>query len=231
MNEYYKVGVTSFDTADIYGASEGIVGRFSKEAGCGVNTKLCVFDASKVTKESVRARVVKSREKLGKVDVMQFFWSDVRNKKFVDVALWLAELREEGMFGELGVTNFDLKSLKLMQDAGAGIKSNQVQSSCLDRRVHQSGQASYCADEDIKLISFGSVGSGILSDRYIGRGKPTANEQDTYSMRMYSGTANRFGSWELVQELLGVMDAVAKEVRESGQLLSCLPKSRVMRPS
>jgi len=31
MNEYYKVGVTSFDTADIYGASEGIVGRFSKE--------------------------------------------------------------------------------------------------------------------------------------------------------------------------------------------------------
>lgn len=219
METHYRSGLTSLDTADIYGPSESIVGKFSKDVGCGVNTKLCVFDAKKVTRASIRERVKESREKLGKIDLMQFFWADVGDKKFVDVALWLAELREEGMFGEVGVTNFNLPSLKLMQDAGVGIKSNQVQNSCLDRRVVQSGQADYCAAEGIKLVSFGTVGSGILSDAYLGRGKPTASEVDTYSMRMYAGTANRFGggSWELVQELLGAMDAVRASVEKSGR--------------
>jgi len=36
-------------------------------------------------------------------------------------------------------------------------------------------------------------------------------------MKMYSDTASRFGSWELVQELLATMDAVAKNVRDSGR--------------
>ncbi|GMH47868.1 hypothetical protein TrRE_jg7865 [Triparma retinervis] len=217
METHYRSGITSLDTADIYGPSESIVGKFAKDVGCGVNTKLCIFDAKKITRDGVRARVKKSRDTLGKIDVLQFFWADVSDRKFVDVALWLAELREEGVFGEVGVTNFNLPSLKLMQDAGVGVKSNQVQSSCLDRRVVQSGQAAYCASEGIKLVSFGTVGSGILSGAYLGRGKPTAGEVDTYSMRMYAGTANRFGSWELVQELLEAMESVRGEVEKSGR--------------
>lgn len=221
MDAHYKAGITSFDTADIYGPSESIVGRYTKDRGIPVNTKLCVFDSGKITRASIRSRVMTSRDKLGKIDVMQFFWSNVNDRKFVDVSLWLSELRDEGMFCELGVTNFNLPSLKLMQSAGAGIRLNQVQSSCLDRRVLQSGQADYCAAEGIKVVSFGTVGSGILSDKYLGRGKPAGGEIDSYSMRMYTGTAGRFGSWDLVQELLSVLDVIAASVRSSGRCKSC----------
>ena len=217
MLKQYSAGFTSFDTADIYGPSESIVGEVAKSLGAGVNTKLCVFDSSKISKEAVRQRVLKSRELLGKIDVLQFFYSDISKQNYVDVALWLSELQSEGLFGELGVTNFDVKSLKKMCDAGVPVKTNQVQCSALDRRVIQSGQADYCASNGIKLVSFGTVGGGIFSDRYLNRGKPSSSELDTYSMKMYSRTAERFGSWDLVQELLRTMKEISTSVNESGR--------------
>ncbi len=84
-------------------------------------------------------------------------------------------------------------------------------------RPVQSGMAEWCSENDISLIAFGTVGSGILSDKYLGRGAPTQEEKNTASMRMYSKTAERFGSWTLVQELLQTMDAIARDVRSSGR--------------
>jgi aryl-alcohol dehydrogenase-like predicted oxidoreductase len=129
----------------------------------------------------------------------------------------LTKLKEEGLIGEIGATNFDLKRLKELKDAGVPIVSHQVQYSCLDQRPVQSGMADYCAENDISLIAFGTVGSGILSEKYLGRGAPSQEEKNTSSMRMYSSTAARFGSWDLVQDLLKTMDAVASDVRSSGR--------------
>jgi len=225
MKSHVSSGITTFDTADIYGPSESIIGPIAKELTpslCGVNTKLCLFSSKDVTKESIRARVLKSKDRVGgNIDVLQFFWADETNPKFVDVSLWLTEMREEGLFGELGVTNFDLPCLRKMVKAGAQIRTNQVQHSALDRRPIQSGQADYCASNDIKLISFGTVGAGILSDAYLNRGKPGSSDIDSTSMRMYTGTSSQFGSWELVQELLQIMDAVAQNVRTSGRCPDC----------
>jgi len=225
MKDHVAAGITSFDTADIYGPSEAIIGPVAKDLGpssCGVNTKLCIFNAGDVTKESIRSRVLKSRSRCGgNIDALQFFWADETNPKFVDVSLWLSEMREEGLFGELGVTNFDVNCVRKMVKAGAQIRTNQVQHSALDRRPIQSGQAQYCAENDIKLISFGTVGAGILSDAYLNRAKPGGGDIDSTSMRMYSSTASRFGSWELVQELLSTMDGVAKSVRDSGRCPDC----------
>ena len=67
------------------------------------------------------------------------------------------------------------------------------------------------------MIGFGTVGSGILSDRYLGKGAPTQEERNTASMRMYSATASRFGDWKQVQELLRTMDAVAAQVKGDGR--------------
>ena len=148
---------------------------------------------------------------------MQFFWSDYSIRRYVDVALWLTELKEEGLIQELGATNFDLKRLKELKDADVPIVSHQVQLSALDRRPIQRGMADWCAANDVSLIAYGTVGSGILSDRYIGKGAPTKEERNTASMRMYSRTAERFGSWKLVQELLQTMDVIAKEVQSDGR--------------
>lgn len=137
---------------------------------------------------------------------------------YVDVALYLTELKEEGLIQEIGATNFDLVRLKQFAKAGVPIVSHQVQLSALDRRPVQSGMSEWCAENGISLIGFGTVGSGILSDRYFGSpGPPTQEERNTASMRMYSATASRFGDWAQVQELLRVMNAIAKRVRLDGR--------------
>ncbi len=148
---------------------------------------------------------------------MQFFWSNYDVKRYVDVALMLTELKEEGLIGEIGATNFDLIRLKELKDAGVPLVSHQVQLSCLDQRPVQSGMADWCAENDISLIAFGTVGSGILSEKYLGRNPPSQEERNTSSMKMYSKTAERFGSWNLVQDLLQTMNAVAADVRSSGR--------------
>lgn len=136
---------------------------------------------------------------------------------YTTVALYLTELKEQGLIQEIGATNFDLIRLKELKKAGVPVVSHQVQISALDRRPVQSGMSDWCAENDISLIAFGTVGSGILSDRYLGKGAPTQEERNTASMRMYSATAARFGDWKQVQELLRTMDAIARQVRSDGR--------------
>lgn len=129
----------------------------------------------------------------------------------------MTELKEQGLIQEIGATNFDLIRLKELTNAGVPIVSHQVQLSALDRRPVQSGMSDWCAENNISLIGFGTVGSGILSNRYLGKGAPTQEERNTASMRMYSSTASRFGDWKQVQELLRTMDAIASQVRSDGR--------------
>jgi len=222
MKAHYDAGITTLDTADIYGPSEQIMGRFLKDKpeGAVACTKFCCFKfLDEIDRTEVKTRIQKACERLqvDSLPLVQFFWSNYSIKKYVDVALMLTELKEEGLIGEIGATNFDLKRLKEMKSAGVPLVSHQVQLSCLDQRPVQSGMADWCQENDISLIAFGTVGSGILSEKYLGRGPPVQEEKNTASMRMYSKTAERFGSWDLLQELLKTMDAIAGEVRSSGR--------------
>jgi aryl-alcohol dehydrogenase-like predicted oxidoreductase len=222
MKAHYDAGITTLDTADIYGPSEFIVGKFMKQKpeNAVVCTKFCCFKfLDEIDRAEVKTRIQKACERLQveKIPLVQFFWSNYDIKKYVDVALMLTELKEEGLIGEIGATNFDLKRLQEMKNAGVPLVSHQVQLSCLDQRPVQSGMVDWCAENDVSLIAFGTVGSGILSEKYLGRGPPTQEEKNTASMRMYSKTAERFGNWKLVQELLQTMDTIAGEVRSSGR--------------
>lgn len=225
MEAHYAAGITTLDTADIYGPSELIVGKFVKNNPAAVScTKFCCFRfLDEIDRAEVRSRIQKSCERLqvAKLPLVQFFWSNYNEKKYVDVALWLTELREEGLIQEIGATNFDLKRLQELKKAGVPLVSHQVQLSALDRRPIQSGMADWCLENEISLIGFGTVGSGILSSRYLGEGAPTKLEKNTASMRMYSSTADRFGDWKLVQELLQTMDAIAKQIRSDGRCSEC----------
>lgn len=198
-----------------------IVGRFAQSHANAVPiTKFCCFRyLESIDRTEVRRRVEKACERLRvpKLPLLQFFWSNYDVRRYVDVALMLTELKEEGLIQEIGTTNFDLKRLKELKNAGVPIVSQQVQMSALDRRPVQSGMSDWCAQNDISLIAFGTVGSGILSNEYLNRRAPTQEELNTASLRMYSATASRFGDWKLVQELLRTMEAVAKNVRDEGR--------------
>mmetsp|Transcript_16441 Transcript_16441/g.23956 ORF Transcript_16441/g.23956 Transcript_16441/m.23956 type:complete len:440 (+) Transcript_16441:95-1414(+) len=221
MKAHYDAGITTLDTADIYGPSELVMGKFLKSEPNAIPcTKFCCFRyLEDIDKQEVRIRINRARERLQtkKLPLVQFFWSNYNVKRYIDVALMLTELKEEGLIQEIGLTNFDLKRLKEFKAAGVPVVSNQVQLSAIDQRPVQSGMANWCANNGVSLIAFGTVGSGILSERYLGQPAPTQEQKDTASMRMYSATASRFGDWKLVQELLKTMDAIASDVRSSGR--------------
>lgn len=221
MQAHYSAGITTLDTADIYGPSELIVGKFVKTQPKAIPcTKFCCFRyLEEITRSEVRQRIQRSCERLqvDKLPLVAFFWADYSVKRYTTVALWLSELKEEGLIQEIGATNFDLKRLKELKAAGVPLVSHQVQLSALDRRPVQSGMADWCALNDISLIAFGTIGSGILSEKYLNKGPPGDSDLNTASMRMYSKTANRFGDWKLVQKLLHTMNDIAATIRVDGR--------------
>jgi aryl-alcohol dehydrogenase-like predicted oxidoreductase len=225
MEAHFNAGVTTLDTADIYGPSELIVGKFVKDHPAAVPcTKFCCFRfLEEIDRDEVRTRIQGACERLqvSKLPLVHFFWSDYSVPKYVDVALWLTELKEEGFIQELGATNFDLSRLQELKAAGFPLVSNQVQLSVLDRRPVQSGMATWCSENNVSLIAYGTVGGGLLSSRYLGKGAPTKEEKNTASLRLYSKSADRFGEWKLVQELLMTLDAVAKQIRKDGRCSQC----------
>lgn len=222
MKAHFAAGITTMDTADIYGPSETIVGKFIQQQPKAVPcTKFCCFRfLDEIDRKEVRERIQKACERLQvtKLPLVQFFWSNYDIKNYVNVALYLSELRAEGLIGEIGATNFDLKRLKELKAADVPLVSHQVQLSALDRRPVQSGMTDWCAENSIKIIAFGTVASGILSNEYLGAASgPSQEQRNTASLRMYSSTAERFGDWSLVQELLRTMNEVANAVRSDGR--------------
>lgn len=159
-----------------------------------------------------------ARLQVESLPLVAFFWADYSVKRYVEVALMLTELKEEGLIKEIGVTNFDTKRLKELVDAGVPVVSNQVQFSLLDQRPERAGLRQYCVDKGVKLIAFGTVGAGLLSSSYLGQPPPSQvllNEGGS-SLRMYYGTAQRAGTWDYVQELLKVLNNVASKYKSQG---------------
>jgi len=116
-------------------------------------------------------------------------------------------LKDEGKIRHIGITNFDTAKTKEFTDAGFKPASTQVQYSLLDRRVELS-LGKYCIDNGIGIIAFGTVAGGFISERFLGASEP--NEFATRSNVKYKLIIEDFGGWELFQELLRVLDQIAK---------------------
>ena len=87
MQAHYLAGITTLDTADIYGPSEGIVGKFvgSLPPGSAVPcTKFCCFRyLEEINREEVKQRIQRACERLQvkKLPLVQFFWSNYDVKR------------------------------------------------------------------------------------------------------------------------------------------------------
>ena len=132
IQRHASAGITTLDTADIYGPSEAIIGEFlaaNSTPKIVVCTKFCCFRGlDRITREEVRQRILASCKRLGvsKLDLVAFFWLDFGIKNYVTVARYLTELKAEGLISEIGVTNFDTEHLRELVDAGIPVVSNQV---------------------------------------------------------------------------------------------------------
>jgi aryl-alcohol dehydrogenase-like predicted oxidoreductase len=157
----------------------------------------------------VSAIVNRSLGRLGveEVDLVQFHWWNYEANYYLDAMRELFALKAEGKIRHIGITNFDTAKTKEFSDAGFKPASTQVQYSLLDRRVELS-LGKYCKENGIGIIAFGTVAGGFISERYLGVKEP--KEFATRSNVKYKLIIDDFGGWELFQELLKVLDVIAK---------------------
>ena len=210
-------GLNTFDCADIYTGVEELLGEFLAvhTGNIQIHTKF-VPDRSalpQVDKAYVERIIDRSLRRLGIdcLDLVQFYWWDSDVPGCVQTARWLDELRVAGKIRNIGVTNFDVPRLQELLDAGVAVVSNQVQYSLVDARP-ENGMAALCGRHAIKLLCYGTVAGGFLSERWLGRPEPPdmlANR----SLTKYKLVIDEFGGWDLFQELLTCLSEVARKHR------------------
>ncbi|CAF1923477.1 unnamed protein product [Rotaria magnacalcarata] len=221
MFDYLDAGFTTWDLADIYGPAEDLMGEFRRQLlatrGETALSSLQIFtkwapQPTKMTKKLVEESINKSltRMNVKSIDLLQFHWWDYHNSNYLDALQYLSELQKEGKIKHLGLTNFDTKHLKIIHEAGIKVVSNQVQFSVIDRRpeVHM---IQYCQKNNIKLLTYGTLCGGLLSEKYLGKLEPRVEDINTPSLKKYKNMIDSWGGWALFQELLIVLKQIASK--------------------
>ena len=219
MLEYARAGFDSFDVADHYGSAELIAGRFLARVAGGetagadrpvVFTKWCPTPGP-MTAEAVRAGVERGLRRLGvaAIDLMQFHWWSFEHPSYLDAMKELDKLRREGLIRNLGVTNFDTAHLRVLVKHGIEVVSNQVCFSLLDRRA--AGEMSaFCLDNGLRLLAYGALAGGLLSQRWLGRSEPTNGDINDWSKMKYKRFVDAVGGWSALQAILSALNHVAR---------------------
>lgn len=214
MKAYVDAGFTTFDMADHYGSAEDITGVFRNSYG-GNGTQFFtkwVPSPGNITKDQARKAVetALTRMQTEQIDMMQFHAWQYAHPSWVDCLFWLQELKEEGLIKHLGLTNFDSAHLSIVVNSGIEVVSNQVCYSMLDQRA--AGELTdLCLKHGVKLLAFGTVAGGFLSEKWIGKPEPILNESLTWSQMKYKRFIDTAGGWELFQDLLQTLDNLAKK--------------------
>ncbi|VXD11320.1 aldo/keto reductase [Planktothrix paucivesiculata] len=221
MFKYLDAGYTTWDLADHYGPAEDFIGEFRKQllATCGQEalsgvqafTKW-VPRPGKMTKTLVEKNIDISRQRMGVdcLDLLQFHWWDYRDQNYLEALNYLAQLQTEGKIKHLALTNFDTEHLKIIVENGIKIVSNQVQFSLVDRRP-LAKMTGFCQDHNIKLLPYGVVCGGFLSEKYLGKPEPKTFSLETVSLKKYKNMIDAWGGWNLFQTLLKTLNAIAQK--------------------
>ena len=224
MLDYARAGFDSFDMADHYGSAEIITGRFLARVAAGapaganrpsVFTKWCP-PPGPMTPEIVRAGVERSLRRLGvsTIDLLQFHWWTFEHPGYLDAMKELARLREEGVIRHLGVTNFDTAHLRVLVKHGVPIAANQVCFSLLDGRA--AGEMSaFCQEHGVKLLAYGTLAGGLISERWLGASEPAADTIADWSKMKYRRFVDAIGGWPVLQNILAALDGIARRHKVS----------------
>lgn len=227
MAAFVDAGITAFDCGDIYYGVEARIGEFiewfRRERGANaahtiaVHTKYvpAFLQAAELRahgERDVRAIIDRSlqRLKIDRLHLVQLHWWNYGIPGNVETALALQQLQREGKLQHVGGTNYNVPELRRMVEAGVDMIANQVQYSLLDRRP-RNGMAQYCQDNGIGLFCYGSIAGGLLSRKWLGVADPGRPAFENVSLDKYYRIIRDFGGWDLFQELLKVLDAIANK--------------------
>ncbi len=206
LADYARSGFDTFDMADHYGSAEIVAGRAIRileaegRPAPTILTKWCPAPGT-MDRATVRQGVETALERLGRerVDVMQFHWWRYESPEYLDALAHLTELRDEGLIGTIGLTNFDAAHLGIVLAQGIPVTSNQVCFSLLDRRA--CGDLADVAEANgVRLLAFGTLLGGFLSRRWLGAGE-LADIPD-WSRMKYKRFIDTAGGWSRYQGLV-----------------------------
>jgi diketogulonate reductase-like aldo/keto reductase/enamine deaminase RidA (YjgF/YER057c/UK114 family) len=127
---------------------------------------------------------------------------------YIDAMKELVSLQREGRIRHLGLTNFDTDHLRLLVKHGFPVVSNQVCFSLLDRRAADDMTA-FCLENGVRLLAYGTLGGGFLTDRWVGAPEPA--EIGDWSKSKYKRFIDQVGGWEALQTLLRALKSIAEK--------------------
>ncbi|MBK6485621.1 MAG: aldo/keto reductase [Gemmatimonadetes bacterium] len=213
MAPYVEAGFTTFDMADHYGSAEVVAGRFRathEDAGDVQLFTKWVPKPGPVSRDDVRAAVERALDRLqGRtIDLMQFHAWNFADPRWLDALFYLDELRGEGLIRHIGLTNFDTAHLRIAVASGIPIVSNQVSYSLIDRRA-AGPMTALCVQYGVKLLAYGTVQGGWLTERWLGKREPDWERLDTWSQMKYGRFIRAAGGWAALQRLLQALYEVA----------------------
>jgi len=219
MFAFAQEGVTTFDCADIYTGVEKLIGKFLAErkrqrgshSDIQILTKFVPDDdaLSTLNKRYVEKVIDRSLLRLGveQLDMVQFSWWNYEIHGYVEAAGWLDDLRRAGKIRFISGTNFNTHAVRQMVSAGIPLTTLQVQYSPLDNRPEHELIA-YCEEQGIRLLCYGTVAGGFLSNRWLGAEEPFPPFENR-SLVKYKLIIDEFGSWQTFQELLIALRSIA----------------------
>lgn len=213
MQAYLEAGFTTFDMADHYGSAEIISGTFKNKVATSDHVQLLtkwVPEPGKVSKEAIRKAVEERLKRLQteQVDLLQYHAWLYADPAWLDTLFELQELKKEGLIKHLGLTNFDAAHLRIALASGIELVSNQVCYSLLDQRANAEMKA-VCEAYNVKLLAFGTLAGGFLSDRWLGKEEPQVDENYTWSQMKYKRFIDQTGDWDQFQSLLQTLKTIS----------------------
>ena len=215
MSPYVDTGFTTFDMADHYGSAEVIAGTFKRSQVHGNPVQLLTKWVPKpgiITQKDVRTAVELSlnRMQLDTLDLIQFHAWNYTDPNWLDCLFWLQDLKEEGIIRHIGLTNFDTAHLRIVLSSGIDIVSNQVCYSLIDQRARDQ-MATVCEQFGLKILAFGTLAGGFLSEKWIDQPEPSIAKLSTWSEMKYKRFINVTGGWGKFQQLLKTVQEIAKK--------------------
>lgn len=209
-------GINLIDTAPIYGRghSEKIVGKAIQgrrddvviSSKCGLTWEDRNSETKKNLKsESIKQEIDDSLSRLGidMIDIYFIHYPDM-NTPLEETLAELQRIKEAGKVRYLGVSNFDTSLMSEVLKI-ADIAFVQPQYSLLDREI-EAGLLPFCRENNIEILSYGSLGGGILTGKYTD--KSQLKEGDKRS-KFYPYFKEPY--WTKVLELVELLKVIARD--------------------
>ena len=222
---FFSSGITSIDTADVFGPSESSVGDYLRllqppltRRDVQVMTQLTISrsEASRLSQQMMELKVRTTMKRLGlpdKIDLLSIHWEDYEALGLNDAMKWLMDIKQSGLISHIGLSNIDTSHLIEILDNKVEIGAVKVAYSVIDRRP-ELYMASVCEAQGIAILPHGCLAGGFLSDAFLGR---PANKVvlDTPTRRIYGQQLRMQGGWSFMQEVLQVLSGIATKHRTS----------------